>query len=119
MICVIALAIAWQKWFPYIDWHRLWVMTRLTLPCSISVALSKIYSRMWRKSHGHNVYFIVAIGYVRRLELSRVEEKSMTTVLFVHGINVRRPQYEKDFLWVKRELQNRMPTLKVEPCLWG
>src|SRR5258708_36165099 len=43
----------------------------------------------------------------------------MTTVLFVHGTGVRRAKYEKEFQQVKRELQARLPTLKVEHCLWG
>lgn len=43
----------------------------------------------------------------------------MTTVLFVHGTGVRRSKYERDFQHVERKLQNRLPTLKIEPCLWG
>jgi integrase len=44
MICVIALAIAWRRSFPSIDWRKLWDMTRSTRLCSMSKRQRVIYS---------------------------------------------------------------------------
>lgn len=43
----------------------------------------------------------------------------MTTVIFVHGISVREPQFSQTFEKIKNELQNKLPNLKIVPCLWG
>lgn len=43
----------------------------------------------------------------------------MTTVIFIHGISVREPQFSQTFKHIKAEFQNRLPQLRVIPCSWG
>lgn len=43
----------------------------------------------------------------------------MTTVIFVHGISVREPKSSETFKQIKKELENRLPDIKVVRCSWG
>ena len=43
----------------------------------------------------------------------------MTSVLFVHGIGTRRPQFDAAFEVIKRNLLSSRPGLTVIPCYWG
>ncbi|MFB2835494.1 hypothetical protein [Floridanema evergladense] len=43
----------------------------------------------------------------------------MTTVIFIHGISVREPQFSEAFKTIKGELHKELPNLKVVACSWG
>ncbi len=43
----------------------------------------------------------------------------MTTVIFVHGISVREPKSSETFKQIKKELEHRLPDIKVVRCSWG
>jgi hypothetical protein len=43
----------------------------------------------------------------------------MTSVVFVHGIGTREPDYTNTFNLIERKLHEMLPQLKAVRCYWG
>ncbi len=43
----------------------------------------------------------------------------MASVIFVHGIAVKQPEYDKTFQIIQTEINAKRPDIKVIRCFWG
>ena len=43
----------------------------------------------------------------------------MATALYVHGISIRRRDYDVSFQQIESQLNERAPGMALAPCVWG